>query len=437
MVYVLNKDGQPLMPTERCGKIRRLLKQGKAKVVKRCPFVIQLLYETGNAVQKIDLGIDAGSKMIGVSACTEDKELYAAEVMLRTDITKNLSQRRELRRARRNRKTRYRKARFDNRVHSKNKGWLSPSVEAKIGTHLQVVENIGKILPISHITVETAAFDMQMIKAIKEGRSLPEGTDYQQGEQLGFWNVREYVLFRDKHQCQCCKGRSKDPILNVHHIENRQTGGNAPNNLITLCETCHKMYHQGKIKLPETIKRSASMRDEAFMGIMRWTFYNRLKTLYPGNVSMTYGYITKNTRIRNNLDKTHAVDARCISGHPTVKPLDCCYLQKKIRCHNRQIHKLTILKGGVRKPNQAPKEVKGYRLFDKVLYQGMECFVYGRRTSGYFDLRLTDGKKIHASASWKHLRMLERTNTMLTERRQRQFLPDLGKEDGVSLPNAG
>ncbi len=128
LVYVQNINGQPLMPTRRCSKVRRLLKSNKAKAVKRCPFTIRLLYETGNIVQPVDLGIDAGSKTIGVSACTETKELYAAEVTLRSDVTNNLSTRREFRRSRRNRKTRYRKPRFDNRTHSKHKGWLAPTV---------------------------------------------------------------------------------------------------------------------------------------------------------------------------------------------------------------------------------------------------------------------------------------------------------------------
>ena len=172
--------------------------------------------------------------------------------------------------------------------------------------------------------------------------------EHQQGEQLGFWNVREYVLFRDNHTCQCCKGKSKDKILNVHHIESRKTGGNAPNNLITLCETCHKGYHNGTVKLPKTIKRGMSFKDAAFMGIMRWSFYNRLKEIYP-NVFMTYGYITKNTRVKYNLPKEHYIDARCISGNPNAEPLGYYFYQKKVRCHNRQIHKAKILKGGKKK----------------------------------------------------------------------------------------
>ena len=100
MVYVLNKDGKPLMPTERHGKVRRMLKEGKAKVVRREPFTIQLLYETTNYTQDITLGVDAGSKHIGLSASTEKKELFAADVELRTDIAEKLPARREARRSR-------------------------------------------------------------------------------------------------------------------------------------------------------------------------------------------------------------------------------------------------------------------------------------------------------------------------------------------------
>ncbi len=419
-VYVQNKYGQPLMPTKRCGKVRRLLSMGKAKVVKRCPFTIRLLYDTGDAVQEVDLGIDAGSKVIGLSASTESKELYAAEIMLRADVTENLSVRREHRRSRRYRKTRYRKARFDNRVRSKHKGWLAPSVEVKISSHLKAVSDVMTILPISHISVETASFDLQKLKADLMGLAAPKGAEYRQGEQLGFWNVREYVLSRDGHSCQCCRGRSKDRILNVHHIESRKTGGDAPNNLITLCETCHKGYHAGTVKLPESFGRGAVFRDAAFMGIMRWEFYQRLKETYPGMVSMTFGYLTKNARIGNGLEKTHAVDARCISGHPNAEPLGYWYYQKKVRCHNRQLHKAAILKGGVRKSNQAPKEVYGFRLFDRVMYNGQECFIFGRRTSGYFDIRLLDGTKVHPAVSYKKLKLLEHSRSILTERRRMQ-----------------
>lgn len=397
------------MPTERFGKVRRLLKNGFAHVVCRIPFTIQLDYETTNFVQPISLGVDAGSKYIGISATTSEKELYAADVELRNDIVEKLSTRREQRRTRRYR-LRYRKSRFNNRVSSKRKGWLAPSIENKIQTHLTVIEKIHRFLPITNIVVEIASFDIQKIK-----NPSISSKKYQQGEQFDFFNVREYVLFRDKHTCQYCKGKSKDNVLNVHHIESRKTGGNAPNNLITLCETCHKKYHKGEIQLK--IKRGKTFRDAAFMGIMRWTFYDRLKSMYP-NVSMTFGYITKNTRILNNLPKEHYVDARCISGNPQAKPLEYYFYQKKVRCQNRQIHKAKILKCGRKKLNQAPFLVKGYRLFDLVEYQKELYYIFGRRSSGFFDIRRLDGTKINnGSVSCKHVRLIDARKTLIIEKR--------------------
>lgn len=414
MVYVLDIDGNPLMPTERHGKVRRLLKEGKAKVVKRCPFTIQLLYDSTRYVQEINLGIDAGSKHIGVSATTKEKVLYEADVELRNDIVDLISTRRGMRSSRRNRKTRYRKARFNNRVSTKKSGWLAPSVKQKIQTHLTTVNNVCKILPVKNIIIETASFDIQKIK-----NPDISGKEYQQGEKLGFWNIREYVLFRDGHTCQCCKGKSKDKILNVHHIESRKTGGNAPNNLITLCETCHKGYHNGSVKFPKSIHREMSFRDAVFMGIMRKTLLFELRKLYP-NVRETYGYITKNTRITHNLPKDHYIDARCISGNPDAKHLGYYYYQKKVRCHNRQIHKMSILKGGTRKNNQAEYFVKGFRLFDKVKYNGKEYFIFGRRKSGYFVIKNLFGEKINKSGdiNYKKLKFLETKRNILTERRK-------------------
>ena len=246
------------MPTENHAKVRILLKQGKVKVIKKCPFTIQLLYSSTNYTEEITLGVDSGSKHIGLSATTKDKVLFESDVELRNDIVDLLSTRKQNRRARRNHKTRYRKARFDNR--RRKVGWLAPSVQNKVDNHLTVIRKVHEILPISKIIVEVAAFDIQKIK-----NPTINGTEYQQGAQLDFWNVREYVFFRDGHQCQCCKGKSKDKILNVHHIESRKIGGNAPNNLITLCETCHAGYHKGTVKLPKTIKRGMSFKDDTFM----------------------------------------------------------------------------------------------------------------------------------------------------------------------------
>ena len=393
------------MPTERNGKVRRMLRDGLAVVVRREPFTISLSYETTDTTQPVTLGVDAGTTHVGLSATTESKELFAAEVTLRTDIVKLLSQRREARRTRRSRKTRYRAPRFDNRRHAT----FAPSVEQRIQSHLQLIEKVNSILPITKTVIEVAQFDTQMLRN-------PDiiGTQYQQGEQLGFWNTREYVLFRDGHTCQCCHGKSKDPILNVHHIESRQTGGNSPDNLVTLCETCHKAYHRGEVKL-NIVRSNKSLRDAAVMSVMRWELYNRAKLIW-NNVHLTYGYITKHSRINNGLEKSHAVDARCISGHPTATACQEQWQMRHRRRHNRQIHKANILPGGRRKLNQAPYLVKGFRLFDKVRYNGAECFIYGRRATGSFDIRLIDGTKVHAGVNCKKLHFIQISNSFLAKR---------------------
>ena len=383
MVYVQDIDGEPLMPTTRHGKVRRLLKDHKAVVVNLCPFTIRLMYISTNYKQEVTLGVDAGTRHIGLSATMKSNELYASEVILRSDIVDLLATRREQRRTRRSR-LRYRKQRFNNRVKSKRPGWVAPSVRYRVDAHLKAVERICSILPISHIIVEVAQFDTQKIK-----NPDISGKEYQEGEQLGFWNVREYVLARDGHKCQHCKGKSKDSILNVHHIESRKTGGDSPSNLITLCETCHKAYHRGEIKLKA--KRGKSLRDAAVMGIMKWKLYDALKSIYP-DVKMTFGYITKYNRIYNGIEKSHVSDAFTISKNFNAKRLSYYYKVKLVRRHNRQIHKFKILKGGKKRMNQSPFEVFGFRLFDRVMFDNQYYFVYGRRASGYFNIRDIDGK---------------------------------------------
>ena len=383
MVYVQDINGNPLMPTTRHGKVRRLLKNNKAVVVNLCPFTIRLTYETTNYKQDIVLGVDAGTKHVGLSATTKSKELYSGEVILRSDIVDLLSTRRELRKTRRNR-LRYRKPRFNNRIKSKRPGWIAPSVKYKIDAHIRVIDNVCSILPISRIVIEVAQFDTQKIKN-------PDITniEYQQGDQLGFWNVREYVLTRDNHKCQYCKGKSKDKILNVHHIESRKTGGDSPSNLITLCETCHNEFHKGNIDLK--VKREKSLRDAAVMGIMKWRLYEILKSIFP-NVSMTFGYITKYNRIHNDIEKSHVSDAFVISKNFNAKRLNFSYKIKLVRRHNRQIHKMKIPKGGTKRPNQSPFEIFGFRLFDRVRFDSKFYFIYGRRKTGSFNIRDINGE---------------------------------------------
>jgi 5-methylcytosine-specific restriction endonuclease McrA len=406
-VYVINQHGQPLMPcTPR--KARLLLKAGKAKVVHAVPFTLQLLYGSSGYRQDVGLGVDAGTRHIGISATTENEVLFEAEVHPRTDIQALLATRKQYRRVRRSRKTRYRPARYANR--KKPNGWLAPSVQHKVESHLKAIRFVGAILPVNRITIEVAQFDMQKIK-----NPSIAGEEYQHGPQYDFWNTRQYVLWRDEHRCQRCQGKAKDPILNVHHIESSKTGGDSPDNLVTLCETCHTALHKNHLESTLT-RRSSSLRDATQVNMMRWQVYEQAKALCS-QVCLTYGYQTKQTRIATNLEKSHCIDARCISGHPQACSDGTSYLFKCVRRNNRQLHKATIRKGGMRSRNTAPRYVKGFRLFDQVRYEGKLCFIFGRRSSGYFDLRRLDGAKVHASANSKHLHLVQRSSTCLRERR--------------------
>jgi N6-L-threonylcarbamoyladenine synthase len=422
-VFVISSQGKPLMPTY-SSKARKLLEQGQAKVVHRTPFTIQLLGPSGGNTQPISLGVDAGTKHIGLSATTPETVLYEAEVLLRTDIQDLLAGRRAFRRARRSRKTRYRQPRFLNRKN--RKGNLPPSVQNKVDTHVKVTKRVCQMLPIASIAIETAQFDLQKIK-----NPDIQGVEYQQGLQLGFENVKAYVLFRDHYICQQCKGKSKDKYLRVHHIESRKTGGDSPDNLITLCKTCHEIIHREG--LTKTLKRKPSLRDAGQMTTMRKFVFAALKARHPA-VKETFGYITKYTRVAHGLEKSHVIDARCCSGNPMAAPTEP-FLLKQVRGQNRQLHKATILKGGTRKANKAARYVFGFQLFDKVLFKGQECFIFARRSSGSFDLRLLDGTKVSASAGHKKLCLVEKAISLLIQKGK--ALPPPPKGRGLRAGRSG
>lgn len=338
------------------------------------------------------------------------------KVKLRSEQTfqKNIATRREMRRSRRNRKTRYRKPRFNNR--RKKDGWLPPSVEQRLESHKQEIAFVHSILPITEVILERNDFDIQKIK-----NPDIKGKEYQQGEQLDYLNVRAYVLFRDHYTCQCCKGKSKDKKLQTHHIESRKTGGDAPNNFVTLCKTCHTYYHQGKLKLPKRIKRDASYRDATMMNIIMERLYKYLKNTYP-NVKDTYGYITKNIRETYDLPKEHYIDARCITGHPLARTDGTLYQRRKLRCHNRQIHRMTPMKKGIRRRSQSEYKIFGFRLYDKVKCKDQIGYITGKRTRGSFTIKTYNGQKLTDGISYKKLRFLETRKNYITNQ---TFLPDV------------
>ena len=401
-VLVVNKDGKPLMP---CSpkKARLLLKSKKAYILNYQPFTIKLKYQAYSYTQPITLGMDIGSKYIGISCSTIKDELLSMEVELRNDISKLLLSRKQTRRTRRQHKTRYRKPRFLNR--KKKKGWVPLSIQSKIDTHISIVKLLMKCLPISKATLEIASFDIQ--KLIN-----PEinGVEYQNGEQKSFFNVREFVLFRDNHTCQHCKGKSKNNRLNVHHIKHRSKGGsNRPNNLITLCETCHKLLHKGLIQLKT--KLSKNYKDSTFMNIAKDRIIKGIGELLP--VEITYGYITKSNRIQQGLIKTHYNDAYCIAGNLTATKLGIVYKFKKIRRHNRQLYKDSIEKGGYKKPNQCPYITRGFRRYDMVEYKNKLYFINSLRSTGSFEIHNLQGVKINKTPT--KLKLIKKRGGFVTD----------------------
>lgn len=386
MVYVLNIDGQPLMPTTRHGKVKHLLKDGKAKVVKRCPFTIKLLYETPNCTQDLTLGVDTGSGAIGTAVSTDDGEIvYVSEVVVRNDITDKMTQRAKYRRNRRSRKTRYRKARWLNRKNSIKKDRFSPTMVSKLHSHVKEIEYIKSILPITTIVFETGTFDTYLMKNPSLVDENVRHWGYQKGTNYGFENTKAMVLNRDNYTCQYCKGKHKDSKLEVHHIVFRSKhGSDEESNLITLCHTCHKALHSGKISLKLEGKVKGNLKYATQMNSIR----KQLFRIYPEAIE-TFGYITKANRLKLGVDKEHFYDACVIATHGNKFSVRCNLYKKK--CVSDGDFQQTK---GVRSEQRIPTcKIQGFRKFDKVRYFGKEYFIKGRLSTGYAILMDIDGNK--------------------------------------------
>jgi len=228
-VFVINMRNEPLMPTKP-QKAMKLLKAGKAKVVQRTPFTIQLLYPTGENKQETTLGIDPGYKYIGFSANTDKEELICGEFELRMNMSKNIESKAGYRGLRRSRLW-HRKPRFLNR--KKLKGWLAPSIQHKLDSHIKLINKITDILPITNIIIEVGTFDQQKIinPEISE-------IEYQRGELMGY-NLKEYLLRKYNYKCVYC-GKSNVPLEVDHFIPKSKGGSNRVTNLVIACHNCNQ-----------------------------------------------------------------------------------------------------------------------------------------------------------------------------------------------------
>lgn len=387
MVYVLSKNGQPLMPTNRHGKVKHLLKSGKAKVVRRCPFTIKLLYDGTTYTQNLTLGVDTGSGTIGAAVSKNNGDIvYMAEVVVRNDITDKMKRRSKYRRNRRNRKTRYRKARWLNRANSIRNNRFSPTVISKLHSHTKEIEFVKSILPITTLVLETGRFDTHLMKNPSLANPKVRHWGYQKGINYGFENTRAMVLNRDDYTCQCCKGKHKDSKLEVHHIVFRSQGGSdEESNLITLCHTCHKDLHSGKITPKFNGKKKGTLKYATQMNSIRC----QLLKQYPEAIE-TFGYVTKANRLILGIEKDHHLDSCVIAsqGLPITVKTSLLYLKKSV---SKGDHRQTK---GIRSEQPITTgKICGFRKYDKVKYFGKEYFIKGRKSTGYAVLMNINGGK--------------------------------------------
>ena len=390
LVYVLKQNGQPFMPTERFGKVRRLLKEGKAKVVRREPFTIRLLYEPEtDVVQECYCGVDTGSKHVGVAVVGNDMVLYQSQTELRTDIKKKMDRRRAFRQNKRFRKTRYRKCRFLNRRNSIKEGRLPPSVKHKVQAHIDEIEFCKKILPVleENIILEVSQFDTALMKNPSLINEKVRHWGYQQGFNYGYSSRRSAILHRDNYTCQCCG--KKNCRLEVHHIKFKSNGGtDDEENLITLCKECHDGVHTGTVVLNKKPKKNKNLKYATHMSIIR----SRLLREYP-NAIETFGFVTSENRNHLQLPKDHYIDACVIaSGGLEFKPSDVIYYKRRVAKGSYKLCR------GARGEIPLPTgKIHGFRRFDKVKYFGKEYFIESRRSIGTVELMDVYGTKIDFS----------------------------------------
>ena len=404
-VYVKSNNGKWLMPTNPANT-RRLLKQGKARVIQRTPFAIQLLYETTEYVQPVTVGIDDGGIHVGIAAVSGDKVLYQEELSLRTDIKAKMDTRRSYRRGRRHRKTRYRKPRWQNRKHSipkckvcggnapkshvicqaclrkadgihqkyanikKTEFRLPPSIKAKKDAILQAIRKLP--IPVNKIRLEDSYFDFQAMEN-------PEinGEQYQYGELFYHKNYKQACKVRDGFKCRVCESCDN---LQAHHIKLRSKGGtDRLSNVMTLCKDCHGKHHLEGLRLP---KQKSSFYISA-AHVQQGKNYLQYQLSHIAPIETTFGYITSHHRNQVELEKSHVNDA-VIIANPNVVPIQGFIRTNCVASRKRSLHEATARKGR-KEPNRTQKRnakntfsLGIFRRWDTVCYKdGRIGFISG------------------------------------------------------------
>ncbi len=427
-VFVLSHSGKPLMPTTP-RRARIFLKTRRARVVTREPFTIQLRFQTTTYTQPVTVGVDTGSQTVGLAATANREVVFQAEMRLRTDISGKLSQRRQYRRTRRSRKTRYRAARWANR--RRPSGWLAPSLRAKAEATVKAVRFVARVLPIGQIKVEIGSFDTQKMQN-------PEvcGVSYQQGHLQGYL-LREYLLAKWQRQCAYCH-TSGVPLQVEHLIPTSRGGSDRASNLVIACDACNK--RKGKRTAEECgypelqAQARRPLKDVAHVSSIKTAVIQQLAQQFGSErVAVRYGYETKYQRVQVlHLPKSHANDAvaiACAIGE-VVKPLTMVY---QLRCVPRGNYQRYNGKHSEHKV-WAPRKVKSWKLYELVEAKGQIGYISGRRLIGAFVVNdVRSGRALAEVTPRKLVRLARCVHGWIITRFP---LPHItGKEGGASSPS--
>lgn len=261
-------------------------------------------------------------------------------------------------------------------------------MQSKIATHEREIKFVARMVPVSKLVLETGIFDPHLLKNPELANPVYRHWGYQQGTNYGFYNTKAYVLARDNYTCQCCKGKHKDSKLEAHHIVFRRNGGSDDEkNLITLCHTCHKALHDGKL---EKFKPKGIVKGKLLHATQMNVIRSQLLKMHPEAVE-TFGYVTNANRELINMPKDHYIDACVIASEGKSFSIgrDVQLVVKKCStCHDYQ-----KTKGSRSEKLLNTGKICGFRKFDKVRCFGKNYFIKGRMSTGYAILMDIFGNK--------------------------------------------
>ncbi len=418
-VFVLDRNKQPLMPCHPA-RARELLREGKAAVYRRIPFTVLLHEQEGGEVQPVEFKADPGSKTTGIALVVHGKRgpkvVWAANLKHRGDaIRKRLADRRALRRGRRNRNTRYREARFDNRTRPS--GWLPPSLQSRVDNVKSWLNKLALHVPLSECHVETVRFDTQTMQ-----RPGVTGIEYQQGTLAGY-EVREYLLEKWGRKCAYCS--KENTPLEVEHLHPRSNGGSdRVSNLTLACRPCNQRKGKRDIKdflkvKPELLHKiesqaKAPLKDAAAVNATRYATGNAIRSLGLPTRFWSGGR-TKFNRTAQGYAKDHWVDAACVgeSGEKVFIPEFFKPLQITATGRGTRQTVRTDAYGFPRNGAGRIKRVLGFQAGDLVRliqtkgkYAGKHVGrLAGIRADGRLDIQAAVGK---VTATWRNFTLLQR-----------------------------